>query len=42
LSFLGLWITDLTINQIFQERVEEEKRGVVNGVQGRQINLNGL
>ena len=23
----GLWITDLTINQILQERVEEERRG---------------
>ncbi len=30
----GLWVTDLTITQIIQERVEEERRGVVNGVQG--------
>lgn len=29
----GLWIVDLTITQILQERVEEERRGVVNGVQ---------
>lgn len=30
---LGLWITDLTITQIIQERVEEENRGTFNGVQ---------
>ncbi len=30
----GLWVTDLTITQIIQERVEEERRGEVNGVQG--------
>ena len=29
----GLWIVDLSINQIFQENVEEEKRGVFGGVQ---------
>ena len=29
----GLWIVDLTVNQILQERVAEEKRGVINGVQ---------
>lgn len=29
----GLWITDLTITQIIQERVEEENRGTFNGVQ---------
>jgi len=29
----GLWIVDLTITQILQERVEEERRGVINGVQ---------
>jgi len=29
----GLWMTDLTITQILQERVEEERRGVINGVQ---------
>ena len=31
--FSGLWIVDLTITQILQERVEEERRGVINGVQ---------
>jgi len=34
----GLWITDLTINQILQERVEEERRGVINGVQDSMNN----
>ncbi|XP_076349318.1 ferroportin-like [Tachypleus tridentatus] len=29
----GLWIADLTVNQIFQELVEETELGVVNGVQ---------
>ena len=29
----GLWITDLTITQILQEHVEEEHRGIMNGVQ---------
>ena len=29
----GLWIADLSISQIFQENVEEEKRGVIGGVQ---------
>ena len=33
LARFGLWIVDLTINQILQERVAEERRGVVNGVQ---------
>lgn len=33
LARFGLWIVDLTINQILQERVAEDKRGVVNGVQ---------
>ena len=28
-----MWIVDLTITQILQERVEEERRGIVNGVQ---------
>ena len=28
-----MWIVDLTITQILQERVEEERRGVINGVQ---------
>eukprot|EP00095_Tigriopus_kingsejongensis_P004583 snap_masked-scaffold715_size107919-processed-gene-0.5 protein:Tk04583 transcript:snap_masked-scaffold715_size107919-processed-gene-0.5-mRNA-1 annotation:"putative ferroportin" len=29
----GLWIADLTITQIIQERVEEQNRGTFNGVQ---------
>ena len=29
----GLWIADLSISQIFQENIEEEKRGVIGGVQ---------
>merc|ERR1719356_1367052 len=29
----GLWIVDLSVTQILQERVEESRRGVVNGVQ---------
>merc|ERR1711994_424792 len=33
LARFGLWIVDLTITQILQERVEEECRGIVNGVQ---------
>jgi len=33
LARFGLWIVDLTINQILQERVEESVRGTVNGVQ---------
>ena len=27
LARFGLWIVDLTINQIIQEKVEEDKRG---------------
>lgn len=33
LARFGLWLVDLTVNQILQERVAEDKRGVVNGVQ---------
>jgi len=33
LARFGLWLVDLTVNQILQERVSEDKRGVVNGVQ---------
>jgi len=33
LARFGLWIVDLTVNQLLQEKVEEEVRGVVNGVQ---------
>ena len=29
----GLWLADLSINQILQENVEEKKRGTVGGVQ---------
>ena len=29
----GLWIVDLSVTQILQENVEEERRGIVNGVQ---------
>ena len=31
---LGLWIADLSVVQIFQEGIPENKRGVLNGVQG--------
>ena len=30
---LGLWIADLTVNQILQQDVESDRRGAVNGVQ---------
>ena len=33
LARFGLWITDLTVTQVIQERVEEEQRGAFNGVQ---------
>ena len=33
LARFGLWVVDLTVNQLLQEKVEEEVRGVVNGVQ---------
>jgi len=33
LARFGLWIVDLTVNQLLQEKVEEDKRGVINGVQ---------
>lgn len=29
----GLWLTDITITQIMQERIIESKRGAINGVQ---------
>jgi hypothetical protein len=29
----GLWITDITITQIYQEAIQENKRGMVGGVQ---------
>jgi len=34
----GLWIVDLSITQILQERVEESRRGVINGVQDSMNN----
>jgi len=33
LARFGLWIVDLTVNQLLQEKVEENVRGMVNGVQ---------
>merc|ERR1712079_721646 len=33
LARYGLWLVVLSVNQILQERVAEERRGVVNGVQ---------
>ena len=33
LARLGLWVSDLAITQIMQERVEESRRGVMGGVQ---------
>jgi iron-regulated transporter 1 len=33
LSLSGLWLTDLTVTQIMQEQIVENKRGVINGVQ---------
>ncbi len=33
LSRFGLWLTDLTINQIIQESVDEKERGTIGGVQ---------
>jgi len=33
LARFGLWIVDLTVNQLLQEKVAEDVRGVVNGVQ---------
>jgi len=35
----GLWISDLTITQTIQEKVEEEHRGVINGVQNSMNSL---
>ena len=34
-----MWVLDLTVTQIIQERVEEERRGVFNGVQDSLNNL---
>ena len=35
----GLWIVDLTVTQILQEHVEEEQRGIMNGVQVKFFSL---
>ena len=29
----GLWVSDLTVTQILQEKVAEEHRGIIGGVQ---------
>ena len=34
----GLWVVDLTVSQILQEMVEEDVRGVINGVQDSMNN----
>lgn len=34
----GLWIVDLSVTQILQENVDEERRGIVNGVQDSMNN----
>lgn len=33
LARIGLWGFDLTVTQLFQEQIEEQERGIVNGVQ---------
>ena len=33
LNRFGLWIADLSVTQIMQERVPEDRRGKINGVQ---------
>jgi hypothetical protein len=33
LSRFGLWLTDLVIHQLIQENVDENKRGIIGGVQ---------
>jgi len=33
LIFIGLWIADLTVNQLQQERVPEDIRGLIGGTQ---------
>ena len=38
LFLTGLWIVDLSVTQILQERVEENRRGVINGVQDSMNN----
>jgi len=38
LARFGLWVVDLTVSQIIQEMVEEDVRGVINGVQDSMNN----
>ena len=33
LARFGLWLSDLTITQVLQEKVQEEHRGIIGGVQ---------
>jgi len=39
LSRCGLWLFDLAVNQMFQEWVSEDKRGVISGAQNGMQNL---
>ena len=32
-SVAGLWVSDLSVTQLLQERVPEARRGVISGVQ---------
>ena len=38
----GLWIADLSVNQIIQEEVKSEERGQINGVQVKSIPLRSV
>merc|ERR1719228_1669382 len=39
LARYGLWVTDLSVNQVQQVQVEQHKRGVVGGVQSSLNNF---
>lgn len=41
-SRLGLWMSDLTISQLFQETVAEQERGIVAGMQNSFNSVLGL
>ena len=41
-SRLGLWMSDLTISQLFQETVAEQERGIVAGMQNSFNSILGL
>lgn len=41
-SRLGLWMSDLTISQLFQETVPEQERGIVAGMQNSFNSVLGL